>query len=57
MSSAHIGTLLAGSVVVAILSLRLEPQLSPQANSLGIVPDEPGPVTPVPVPPPVTRTP
>lgn len=31
--------------------------VSPQANGLRIVPDEPGPVTPLPVPPPVTRTP
>jgi MFS family permease len=55
MSSSYIGMLLAGSVVVAILSLRLEPQLSPQANGLRPVPDEPAPVTTVPVPP-VTQT-
>jgi MFS family permease len=38
--SAYIGTLLAGSVVVAFLSLRLEPQLSPEANGLRPAPDE-----------------
>jgi MFS family permease len=57
LSSSYIGTLLAGSVLVVILSLRLEPQLSAQANGLRIVPDEPGPVTPMPVPPQVTPTP
>jgi len=56
MSSSYIGMLLAGSVVVAILSLRLEPQLSPQANGLRPAPDEPVPVTSVPVPPPVPQT-
>ena len=51
LSSAYIVTLLAGCAVVAVLSLRLEPQLSPQANGLRVLPDEPGPVTPLPVPP------
>ena len=52
MSSSYIGTLLAGSVGVVILSLRLEPQLSPRANGLRPAPDEPAPqVTPASVPP------
>ena len=57
MSSSYSGMLLAGSVVVAILSLRLEPQLSPQANGLRPAPDEQAPVTTVPVTPPMTQTP
>jgi MFS family permease len=57
LSSAYIVMLLAGCAVVAALSLRLEPQLSPLANGLRQKRDEPAPVTPVLVPPPMTETP
>jgi MFS family permease len=53
LSSAYIGTLLGGCAVVAVLSLRLEPQLTPLANGLLTRPrdSEPEPMVVSPVPP------